>query len=165
VREKGGSDRPFSCPHENLWQNGLTQSLLLIILNSTQAVEVSMIEHFRAHWFDQIAQGSTLADRSAAELAVSPGRAEGRIAHWSLCRAVAALRHGARRPLHIGAIGAPTATPSERAFLSVLDAMANGDQALAQRHAEWLVHKSALPGLLGAITPLADIYPKLARAA
>ena len=124
-----------------------------------------MIEHFRAHWFDRIAQGSTLADRSAAELAVSPGRAEGRVAHWSLCRAVAALQRGARRPLHIGAIGAPTTTPSERAFLSVLNAMANGDQALAQRHAEWLVHKSALPGLLGAISPLADIYPKLARAA
>ena len=53
-----------------------------------------MIDHFRARWFgeDERALG-----RSADALMNSPGRAQGRVADWSLCRMAAVLQRGAAR--------------------------------------------------------------------
>lgn len=130
-----------------------------------------MIDHFRAHWFDgQAPAGAlpsteTLADRSARELLANPGRAEGKVAHWSLCRMAAVLRRAARRPLDIAPVGSETVTANERSLLAIIRALSEGDETLASHHAEWLVGKSALRNLLSTIAPLADIYPKLARAA
>ena len=121
-----------------------------------------MIDHFRARWFgeDERALG-----RSADALMNSPGRAQGRVADWSLCRMAAVLQRGARRPLDIAPVGTAQLTANERSLLAILDALSEGDDALAARHAEWLVAPSSLRAFLSATAPLADIYPKLSRAA
>ena len=121
-----------------------------------------MIDHFRARWFGEDEQ--TL-DRSTERLMSAPGRAEGRVANWSLCRMAAVLQRGARRPLDIAPVGTVELTANERSLLAILRALSDGDDALAARHAEWLVAPSALRQFLSASAPLADIYPKLARAA
>ncbi len=121
-----------------------------------------MIDHFRARWFGE---DEHALDRSVERLMASPGRAQGRVADWSLCRMAAVLRRGARRSLDIAPVGTAQLTANERSLLAILHALSEGDDALAARHAEWLITPSSLRQFLSATAPLADIYPKLARAA
>lgn len=119
-----------------------------------------MIDHFRAHWFDDGQAG-----RSAEQLMASPGRAEGKVAHWCFGRMASVLRRGARRSLDIAPVGSADLTANERSLLAIVRALSDRNEALALRHAEWLVGPSSLSNFLSTIAPLADIYPKLARAA
>ena len=90
--------------------------------------------------------------RAASSLHERPGRAAGRVAAWSLGRAAEIIARHARRPVRLGEEAAP-ATVQERQILMILDAIAQGDDALARDGARFLVQPNAVKRLIERLTP------------
>lgn len=110
--------------------------------------DLLILHHLRAAWIGGAAQ-----DASATSLAACPGRAEGRVAAWSLGKAAGVLAYAARRPLVIGQGLAPSA--DERQALRTARALAANDWRAAEDAALWLVRREAVPALAQAFAPAA----------
>ena len=110
------------------------------------------------------------ADRAAAEgsLRAEPGRAAGRVAAWSLRRAVASLGQGARRRLIVGESLAPSA--DERRLIAAARQLSQGEARAAEDTLAWLV-RAPFAGLVadalreGACAAYGYAAPRRAKAA
>ncbi len=114
-----------------------------------------MIEQFRTLWFDV----------ANDELRPPAGRARGKVALWSLKRAVAVLKGGSRSALRIADDASQPPTPHEHSLLLIVDAIAHNDVDLARRHAGWLMRSSQVDALIRSLTPLAQNATYLRAAA
>ena len=106
------------------------------------------LHHLRAAW-----AGGERRIASGAALAAHPGRAEGRVAHWSFGRAASVLGAAARRRLVIAEGIVPSA--DERQLLRVMRALAEGDRRGAEAASLWLVRRDATAELAQALSPAA----------
>lgn len=98
---------------------------------------------------------------SGAALAVVPGRAEGRVAHWAFGRAAETLGYAARRRLSIGTGIVPS--QDERQLLAIAHALSDGDWDRAEDTALWLVRRDAAHAFVQALAPAAcALYGKAA---
>ncbi|MGB3752411.1 MAG: hypothetical protein WA954_00755 [Parerythrobacter sp.] len=115
-----------------------------------------MIDQFRALWND-----------TRDEAAVSFGeRARGKVAIWSLERAVAVLRASARSTVCVKSVGDTQTSHQETALLATVAALKAGDPDRAAMQAIWLVKRDAVPRLLRSLAPLAHMpSPQYAAAA
>jgi hypothetical protein len=107
----------------------------------------------RAAW----AGDSELRERVRRVFFETPGRAEGRVADWSVDRVCGFLRRDSRRRLAFGDATACELTGDERQLMSLLDSLRNGRDETARMQAQWLVKPGKIPGLVERLRPLADI--------
>lgn len=86
-----------------------------------------------------------------------PGRAEGRVADWSIDRLVGALRRDGRRAMRFHVMGACELAADERQIMGLLQALAEGRVQEAELKAQWLVRGAGVAHFLERCQPLADI--------
>ena len=125
--------------------------------------DLLVLHHLRAAW-----AGGVRQDAAARALAVSPGRAGGRVAAWGFARAAEVLARGARRPLRIGQGLAPSA--DEARLIRLANALSASDRPAARAEAAWLVKGEAVDALMQALSPAAcalqgNAAPRLKNAA
>jgi hypothetical protein len=87
----------------------------------------------------------------------TPGRAEGRVADWSVDRVCGFLRRDSRRRLTLGEGSACELTGDERQLMGLLESLRNGRDETARMQAQWLVKPARIAGLIERLRPLADI--------
>ncbi len=113
----------------------------------------SIVRGLRAAW-----QRDT--DRRQAVQAMlqeNPGRAEGRVADWSIDRIAEYLRRDSRRLVRFGTVDACELTGDEHHIMSLLEDLRDGQERRAEMKAQWLVRPPRIAGLLERMRPLADI--------
>ena len=125
--------------------------------------DLRLLSLLRAVW-----AGGADARAAEASLGACPGRAAGRVAAWSLCRALTALRTGARRPVRIGEGLAPS--PDERVLLEAARRVAAGEEEAATEGLRWLVRASHAADLAARLRDVAGVVhgyaaPRRAKAA
>lgn len=113
----------------------------------------SIVRGLRAAW------QRDMSCRQAVQelLRENPGRAEGRVANWSIDRIAEYLRRDSRRPVRFGRINDCDLTGDERHVMSLLEDLRDGQEQRAQMKAQWLVKPAKIAGLLERLRPLADI--------
>ena len=87
----------------------------------------------------------------------NPGRAEGRVADWSIDRIAEYLRRDSRRLLRFGQIEDCELSGDERHLMSLLEDLRDGREQQAGMKAQWLVKPAKIAGLVERMRPLADI--------
>ena len=113
----------------------------------------SIVRGLRAAW-----QRDTDRRQAVQEmLQENPGRAEGRVADWSIDRIAEYLRRDSRRLVRFGTAEACELTGDERHIMSLLEDLRDGQERRAEMKAQWLVKPPRIPGLLERMRPLADI--------
>ena len=113
----------------------------------------SIVRGLRAAW-----QRDTGRKQEVRELLwENPGRAEGRVADWSIDRIVEYLRRDSRRPLRFADPDVGELTGDERQIINLLEDLRNADVQQAEMRAQWLVKPPKVEGLLARLRPLADI--------
>ena len=113
----------------------------------------SIVRGLRAAW-----QRDTDRRQAVQEmLQENPGRAEGRVADWSIDRIAEYLRRDSRRLVRFGTAEACELTGDERHIMSLLEDLRDGQERRAEMKAQWLVKPPRISGLLERMRPLADI--------
>jgi hypothetical protein len=113
----------------------------------------SIVRGLRAAW-----QRDTDRRQAVQEmLQENPGRAEGRVADWSIDRIAEYLRRDSRRLVRFGTAEACELTGDERHIMSLLEDLRDGQERRAEMKAQWLVKPPRIAGLLERMRPLADI--------
>ena len=113
----------------------------------------SIVRGLRAAW-----QRDTDRRQAVQEmLQENPGRAEGRVADWSIDRIAEYLRRDSRRLMRFSTVDACELTGDERHIMSLLQDLRDGQERRAEMKAQWLVKPPRIPGLLERMRPLADI--------
>jgi hypothetical protein len=113
----------------------------------------SIVRGLRAAW-----QRDTGRRQAVQEmLQENPGRAEGRVADWSIDRIAEYLRRDSRRLVRFGTVEACELTGDERHIMSLLEDLRDGQERRAEMKAQWLVKPPRIAGLLERMRPLADI--------
>lgn len=113
----------------------------------------SIVRGLRAAWQRDTARRQEVRH----QLHENPGRAEGRVADWSLDRIAEYLRQESRRRLGFGHFEASDLTGDERHIMSLLEDLRDGQEQRAEMKAQWLVKPPRIAGLLDRMRPLADI--------
>lgn len=113
----------------------------------------SVVRGLRAAWQRDTARRQAVQD----VLHENPGRAEGRVANWSIDRIAEYLRRDSRRLVRFGRIDESDLTGDERHIMSLLEDLRDGHEQRAQMKAQWLVKPDKTAGLLERMRPLADI--------
>ncbi|MBK1670146.1 hypothetical protein CKO28_19095 [Rhodovibrio sodomensis] len=113
----------------------------------------SVVRGLRAAWRRDAARRQAVQD----QLRENPGRAEGRVADWSLDRIAEYLRRESRRRVGFGPVEACDLTGDERHIMSLLEDLRDGRERRAEMTALWLVKPPRIAGLLDRMRPLADI--------
>jgi hypothetical protein len=113
----------------------------------------SIIRGLRAAWQRDTERRQAVQD----VLQEHPGRAEGRVANWSIDRIAEYLRRDSRRLVRFGQIDDCELTGDERHIMSLLEDLRDGHEQRAQMKAQWLVKPGKIVGLLERMRPLADI--------
>jgi hypothetical protein len=113
----------------------------------------SIVRGLRAGWQRDDARRQAVRDL----LRENPGRAEGRVADWSIDRIAEYLRRDSRRTLRFGEPDSCELTGDERLIMSLLEDLRDGRSGQAEMKAQWLVKPPKIAGLLDRMRPLADI--------
>ncbi|MBK1698514.1 hypothetical protein [Rhodovibrio salinarum] len=113
----------------------------------------SIVRGLRAAWQRDTARRQEVQER----LLENPGRAEGRVADWSVDRIVEYLRRDSRRTMRFADVESCELTGDERHLMSLLEDMRDQQAQQAEMKAQWLVKPAKIAGLLERMRPLADI--------
>lgn len=113
----------------------------------------AILRGLRAAWRRDAAR----RDRVRGQFHDHPGRAEGRVADWSVDRIAECLRRDGRRRLAFNAPHARDLSADERQVIGLLEDLRDGDSARAHLKAEWLVKPPKVAGLIERMRPLAEI--------
>jgi hypothetical protein len=113
----------------------------------------SIVRGLRAAWQRDTARRQAVQQ----QLQENPGRAEGRVADWSLDRIAEYLRRESRKRLGFGSFEACELTGDERHLMSLLEDLRDGQEQRAEMKAQWLVKPPRIAGLLDRMRPLAEI--------
>jgi hypothetical protein len=113
----------------------------------------SIVRGLRAAWQRDSARRHAVQE----SLQENPGRAEGRVADWSIDRIAEYLRRDSRRLMRFAAVDSCELTGDERHFMSLLQDLRDGREHQAEMKAQWLVKPPRIAGLLERMRPLADI--------
>lgn len=113
----------------------------------------AIVRGLRSGW----ARNADARARVTAHLHEHPGRAEGRVADWSVARITEYLRRESRRRLCFAETDACELSGDERQIMSVLEGLRDRQEQSAHLKAEWLVRGPKVAGLIERMRPLADI--------